>query len=84
MFKSSKKKSGICVFCEWLTIILTALSTITSIAAIAGLYKSHVMSDGLVFGTSTGSLSIIALIISLVFLKKTCEACMCECKIPKK
>lgn len=85
MFKSSKKKSsGVCVFCEWMSVILTALAAIASLAALAGLYKAHLMSSGLVFGTSTGSLSIIALVISLSFLKKTCDGCMCECKVPKK
>lgn len=84
MFKSSKKKSGMCLLCEWMSIILTALAAISSLAALAGLYKAHVMSSGIVFGTSGASLSIIALILSLMFLKKNCDECMCECKVPKK
>lgn len=84
MFKFSKKKSGLCSFCEWLSVVLTALATIAALAAVAGLYKAHVLSSGLTFGTSTGSLSIIALVASLLFLKKACDACMCDCKVPKK
>jgi len=73
-----------CLFCEWLSVVLTALATICTLAAIVGLYKAHVMSDGLVFGTSMGSLSIVALVFSLVFLKKTCDGCMCDCTISTK
>ncbi len=84
MFKSSKKKSGMCSFCEIQSIVLTALAAICTLAAIAGVYQAHVLSNGLTFGTSTGSLSIISLAISLFLLKKACDNCLCECKVPKK
>lgn len=84
MFKLSKKKSGLCSFCEIWSVVLAALATLCTLVAIAGVYKAHVLSSGLTFGTSTGSLSIIALAISLFLLKKACDYCMCECKIPKK
>jgi hypothetical protein len=86
MFKLSKKKSksGLCSFCETLSVVMTALATICTLAALAGLYKAHVLSGGLTFGTSTGSLSIVALVFSLYLLKKTCDSTMCDCKVPKK
>lgn len=63
---------------------MTALATICTLAALGGLYKAHVLSSGLVFGTTSGSLSILAVVASLFFLKKTCDGSMCACSVAKK
>lgn len=79
MFKLlKKKKSGLCSFCEVWSVVLAALALVCTLAAIAGVYQAHVLSSGLTFGTSTGSLSIIALVISLFLLKKVCDSCGCK------
>ena len=47
------------------------------IAALVGVYKAHVLSSGLTFGTSSGSLSLAALAFNLFLVKKVLESCPC-------
>lgn len=67
-----------CEFCLYVNIFISALAAIVAIAALVGVYKAHVLSTGLAFGTTSGSLSILALTFSLFLLKKALENCSCQ------
>jgi hypothetical protein len=82
MFWSKKKKGGLCNVCSATSLVTMVLAVVVTLAAIVGLYKAHVLSSGFTFGTSTGSLSIVALAISLMLLGKASEKCPCQCDVP--
>lgn len=84
MLWSHKKKGALCQICSVCSIVTMVLAALLTLAAIVGVYKAHVLSSGLVFGTSTGSFSIIALVASLALLKKAGESCSCQCELPTK
>ena len=53
--------------------LMKILLTIALIAAILGVYKTHLVQGGATFGTTTGSLSLIAFaIVSSVWGKLMC------------
>ncbi len=81
MFWSKKKKGGLCNVCSATSLITMVLAVVATLASLVGLYKAHVLSSGFTFGTSTGSLSIVALVVSLMLLKKASEACPCQCDV---
>ncbi len=57
---------GCAIVCK----LLMLLVLITEIAAIVGVYNAHLATGGMTFGSTTGSLSILALAInSMVLLK---------------
>lgn len=70
--------SGPCAGCKSVKLVLLALVTLLTIAAAIGLYLVHVTPTGLVFGTTEGSLSIIALLACLMSWKKTYKG-VCPC-----
>lgn len=84
MFSKSKKKGAMCAFCMSVNIIVSVFAVIGALAAIAGVYKAHVLSTGLAFGTTSGSLSLLALVFSLFLVKKALENCTCQCDVPSK
>jgi len=55
--------------------VVTVLLFLAMLAAAIGVYKSHFLSSGATFGTTSGSLSIIAFVISLMFWSKACGCC---------
>ncbi len=69
-----------CIVSKWATAILLFL---TSIAALIGVYETHVVSGGVQFGSTSGSLAILAFTVSIMAwgkkmvccMSKTCEAC---------
>jgi len=67
-----------CELCLYVNIIISVLATLASIAALVGVYKAHVLSTGLAFGTTSGSLSLLALAITLFLLKKALDNCSCQ------
>ncbi len=87
---SRKQSSGCstgCMIGKWIVALLLLL---TSVAALVGVYQSHVISIGadvsrlaLQFGSTSGSLSIIAFTISVMAwykkmvccLSKSCDVC---------
>ncbi|MDD4319865.1 MAG: hypothetical protein PHW10_06115 [Candidatus Peribacteraceae bacterium] len=75
------KKSSHKPACLVAHLLVAAVLLFTSVAALVGVYLSHVLSSGLVFGTSSGSLSIIAFVVSVMALGKQvrlcCEKCAC-------
>ena len=84
MFGKSKNKNGLCTVCGVTNIIVGALAVVASLAAITGVYQAHVLSTGLVFGTTSGSLSLLALAVNLFLVKKASAACGCQCTVSKK
>jgi hypothetical protein len=46
--------------------------------SLVAVYMAHVMSDGIVFGTSNGSLSLVALALSLLVTMVGANACPCQ------
>lgn len=67
-----------CELCLYVNILISVLATIVAIASLVGVYKAHVLSTGLAFGTTSGSLSILALTFSLFLLKKALDNCTCQ------
>ena len=86
----SKKSAGCCSpgckVCKWVVAILLLL---TSIAALVGVYQTHVITGSdssrvvIQFGSTSGSLAIIAFVVAVVSwgkqimccMSKTCEVC---------
>jgi ABC-type bacteriocin/lantibiotic exporter with double-glycine peptidase domain len=60
-------------------ILVSALLFLTALVALIGVYFSHVLTTGVAFGTSSGSLAIIAFVLSVLALSKQVKACMSEC-----
>ena len=88
MFNNKKKTTtpAACVGCmimQWLTAIFLLVVTI---AALIGAYMAHVMPDGIVFGSTNGSLALIAFTVSIVLLGKQMRKCCpcggCACAVP--
>jgi hypothetical protein len=74
--KSGKAPDPNLVAVHWVVVLLYLLVTI---AAGVGVYKSHLLSSGATFGTTSGSLSIIAFVLSLtVLLKAVCCSGCCK------
>jgi hypothetical protein len=82
MFGNSKKNGGYCTTCTIVNMIVGVVAVLISIAALVGVWKSHVLSSGMTFGTTSGSLSIMALAISLFLVKKAMSGCWCQCDVP--
>ncbi len=66
-----------CGGCKTCSVVLAIIFTLTTIAAAIGLYQAHFV-GGIQFGTVEGSLSIFALVASLLAWKKVLMAC-CGC-----
>jgi hypothetical protein len=76
--KKSPHKTGCMIF----HMIIAVLLFLAMIAALVGVYMTHFLSTGLVFGTTSGSLAITAFAIATaVFIKamKSCCDGKCAC-----
>lgn len=73
-----------CTACTATTVVIGVVAVIASVAGLIGIYKAHVLSTGLAFGTTSGSLSLIALALNLFLVKKISECCPCQCAVPSK
>ncbi len=79
-FHHFKKCSVPCLLSKWIVAVLLLL---TSLASLFGVYQTHMVSDGIQFGGSAGSLAIIAFVVSVMAwskqmiccMKSTCEVC---------
>lgn len=87
----SKKQAGCptgCIVSKWIVCVLLFLVTI---AALVGVYQTHVIvgSDparfAIQFGSTSGSLSIIAFVIAVMAWGKKMACCMSgSCEVCKK
>ncbi len=71
--KTQPKCSVICKLVKWLVALVLFL---VSIAALVGVYQTHVFTDHVEFGSGPGSFAIIAFTIALVAWTKQMKACM--------
>jgi hypothetical protein len=62
-----------CIVSKWAVAILLFL---TSIAALIGVYNTHIVSGGVQFGSSGGSFAIIAFTVSVMAWGKKMACCM--------
>lgn len=75
-----KKKSAHVGACMALHAVVAVILFVAAIAAVVGVYKAHVLSSGLAFGTTSGSLSIMALSLVLTCWMKQTIACVTKCE----
>lgn len=81
--KSAAKVSG-CTGCSVGNILSLVLLAVATVASAIGVYKAHVLSTGATFGTSNGSLSLIAFVLAVTLLHKACRKCCgCSCEMKK-
>lgn len=78
----SKKQAGCstgCMVCKWIVAVLLLL---VAIAALVGVYQTHVVTGSdasrtmIQFGSTSGSLAIIAFVVSVMAWCKKMAACM--------
>lgn len=60
---------------NWIVCLLLFLTTIT---ALAGVYRTHFGINGMVFGSTNSSLAILAFVISLTVWSKHMCQCLCS------
>lgn len=82
--KKTKGKSGLCLACNGTNIVVGVLAVLMSVAGLIGVFKAHVLSTGFAFGTTSGSLSLLALALNLFLVKKISTCCPCQCAMPPK
>ncbi len=75
-----KKKTPYQGACMVLHLVVAGLLLFASIAAFVGVYKAHVLVDGLVFGTSGGSLSLLAFAVCLSLWMYQMKCCATPCE----
>lgn len=86
MHKKGSNCSTGCMVTKW---ILCVLLLLTAIAAIIGVYETHVVIGtdparfALQFGSTSGSLAIIAFAISATLWMKQLVCCMSKCEVCK-
>jgi len=73
--KSSGGTCGPCTVVQWVVMALLFLATL---AALVGVYKAHFLSTGATFGTTSGSLALVAFTLSLTLWAKSASHC-CGC-----
>lgn len=77
-FRKKQPHEGLCLA---LHLFVAGLLLFTSAAAFIGVFKAHVQPEGLEFGTTVGSLSLLALAVSLVLWLKSMKDCACGCEV---
>jgi len=81
MFTSSKKKAPHGIECMVLHCVVAFFLFVAFSAAGIGLYLAHFTSQGPVFGTVGGSLSLLAFAGTLLGFMKALKACMMPCEV---
>ncbi len=73
---------GKCIGCKVVAGVFALLSTLTTLAMLMAVYRTHVMpTGGLMFGSPEGSLAVIAFAASAaLWLKVVCKLCPCGSK----
>lgn len=70
--------------CTVTSVLIGIVGGLALIAALVGVWMAHFGSDqGPVFGTMSGSLSILALVACLFLAKKLSSCCPCQCSVKK-
>lgn len=77
LFGKKSKNSG-CTSCMVTNIVTAVLLLVATVAAAIGVYKAHFLAAGATFGTSNGSLSIIAFVLAVTLCAKSCKMCCCS------
>ena len=75
-----KKKSPHVGVCLALHVVLAVLLLVAAVAAAVGAYKAHMLSSGLVFGTTSGSLSLLAFAVTSSLWMKQMKCCVTKCE----
>jgi hypothetical protein len=85
MFKKSNPKNSMCSYCTAGTVVCGVLGGLALLASLMGVFMAHFGTEqgGAVFGTMSGSLSILSLVACLFFVKKMSSCCPCQCNIKK-
>jgi hypothetical protein len=80
MFKKSSPKNSMCTYCTAGTVVCGVLGAFALIASLMGVFMAHFGTEqgGAVFGTMSGSLSILALVACLFLAKKLSSCCPCQ------
>lgn len=79
MFSKSKSKKKDIVVAEAsaaMGALLWVLGVLSTVASVIGVYKAHLLSTGLTFGTLTCSASLMALALNLFLIKKVADCWM--------
>jgi formate-dependent nitrite reductase membrane component NrfD len=76
------KKSSCSTACAALNWLVCLVLFLTTLAALAGVYKAHYFGIGrdAAFGTTSGSLSIIAFVLAVTLWSKWMCRCLCSCE----
>ncbi|MDD4628589.1 MAG: hypothetical protein PHE68_04330 [Candidatus Peribacteraceae bacterium] len=69
--------SSACAAMNWIVCLVLFLTTL---ASLAGVYQVLFGGGGATFGSSNGSLALIALAINLMLWSKTMCRCLCSCE----
>ncbi len=69
---------GSCVVCKIVAGLVALVLTLTTIAAVIGVYMTHVSPAGWVFGSTAGSVALVTFILSLMAWFKVVKK-MCPC-----
>jgi hypothetical protein len=77
-----KKNSGCGALCTALQWVVALLLLLASVAALIGVWNTHVTNNGFAFGGSSASLALIAFAISVTLCKKSL-CCLCGACSPK-
>jgi hypothetical protein len=67
--------------CMVMHLVLAGLLLLAAVASLLGVYLSHFLESGLTFGTSAGSLSLIAFTFTVTMFLHQLKACMTSCEI---
>jgi hypothetical protein len=76
-FRKKSPHCGACLVCQ---VVVAILLFLASVAALVGVYKSHVLSSGFAFGTTSGSLSLIAFAVSVTLWMSQMRNCVSKCE----
>ena len=64
-------------------LVVAFLFLLVTIASFVGVYMTHVSQDHVTFGTSGGSLALLAFAVNLGFLVNALKECWRKCEICK-
>lgn len=85
ILSSKKSKSGCsaaCVLVKWVVALLLFL---VALASLAGIYQTHIVAGGAQFGSTSGSLAILAFVASTVsWTKQMCKCMSQSCEVCSK
>ncbi len=72
---------GACIVCKIVAGLVALVLTLTTIAAVIGVYMTHVSPAGWVFGSTAGSVALVTFILSLMaWFKVVKKMCPCSSK----